>query len=479
MIAPIGANSQTPPFFHSRGKYTEGTASSDLQSLIDDLAGEGGTVFVCQPQTTISAPLRLPSDVILDFQGNTALLGWQGSDGVVKSSLVMFSDTHNARVVNVRVQPLALTHTEGDTTPAPRCADSQSDPIIIMNSSAGPIQSCGVRRLVCVTGEQPIAGYEYLKATPYHCFDVVSVVAEGHSLANNYFQDIFVRGVCNGVMLKEGSGDGAEIAGNLFSNWALFRCMSLITFVPSDTPSPRGFVHNTFEIFRSQTDPTFSRAGVRYISGTGNHLDHVFMWDWWYASECCTDRISDFHVTAGAVSTYINADSVSGLINHGTSTRVVAPFVPCADFVSPTLDCSCAIEPQCSLQVSSCHPNDYYVKYVAWIGKDTLCFCPTGGGTTCTSADDLHNAGSLRFSREPGSPRAPWDTRSDDLATPRHPPKILTWRDLPSDMRPTTPDKVLTWRDLTLQDSTPSSERRSSPDRVLTWRDLGDRAYHG
>ena len=450
---------EMPPFYHSRGRYTAETTGAALQELVNDLEGFGGTVFVCQQVTLLLQPLDIPPDVFVDFQGNSAQLGNEDPESsvVTRTSLVKFDNCQNAHIRNVRVLPLVMTDPESS------CSDNQSDPIVLIQPTSGGVRDCGVRRVMTTTREQAVIEGG-LQTAPLHCFNAIEIVGHlEHSISANHFLDIFHTGVCNGVVLREGPPGSGEIDGNLFSNLALYRCQSLVSFVPAQNPSERGFLHNTIEIIRSQSDPLITVAGVRFVSGTGNHFDHLFSWDFWYTSGCCdpANLPADFHISPGAVGTYINADAVYGLLNEGRSGRVLAPRIPCASSVATQLDCSCSIEPLCT--TSACSTPGGFIKTPVPLAdyNETYCFCASDDGTVCNHVNEAQCVGNCGTSVIPSAeqlphfdmplPKAGWpapETRID-----HHPPKILTWREL-GHPEPslaggihTSPSKVLTWRD--------------------------------
>ena len=468
-------------FFNSRGMFTREATGEALQSLIDDLAesGEvGGTVWVCT-NVNLLTPLKLYDGVVVDFQGYTVQLGAAASDpqDAVQSGLVELDAVQGAGVENVRVEPLNQGLTSDDGQPI-TCDTNQTSPIILVRPEAGHVQDCTIRRILT-------QGWEFGGTAPNHCFDGVVIDAtlsdesSPVSIRHNSFRDIYHVGVCNGLLLRAGAG--AEIEGNMVSHLVNWRCKAMVTFVRAEEPQQRGFCFNTFEVIRGQADFHFTHAAVRGISGYGNHFDHTFLWDFWYTYGCCPaqeDKASaaDFHVEMSAIWTYLNSESINGLLNESTTTRTVPPKAVTSCTVSSAVGCTCSVEPFCSAwSTSPCPSGTYFPVYVPETDKNTYCYCPTGPEGTCAHIldvscptcrpgaypdDDLPHSSGGDFLRQSGEvanhslsrPTShPWpapETRID-----HHPPKILTRRDL-AHPEPslaggihTSPNKVLTWRD--------------------------------
>ncbi|MCD4740431.1 hypothetical protein K8R43_04560 [archaeon] len=279
---------------NSKGNYWE-LDGDNIQVAIDDLGEDRGTVWV-GGETTISSPILLKNNIMVDFQyhkvyldGDISFVRAQTcSHATVKNARVKITDGHTASIIHLYLAP-------GAGWPD-RVRYNTFENIYINNPSS------------------------WIEGVGYSKHDHVGIHLENNGGTNflyNTFKDIQMHGVKTGIYLEQPvcSGWGN---GNQFENIWIDQFETMIWFdVAICDPSWAGaFNQNVFQNVKGQS-ATYSVHGVRDVSHNGNHFDHVLVWDWWAP----TNPVNDWSLRNDSSRTYICAHYISDIDDQGRHTR--------------------------------------------------------------------------------------------------------------------------------------------------------------
>ena len=231
---------------------------SNIQTAIDDLGDNGGTVWVGS-SVTINSPIRPKNYIHIDFQGNMVFLGGD-------FSFLNVTSCQYATVRNVNVY----------------LSEYQTEPVIILfipHDGGWPdrIRYNTFENINMIHHDSHwISGYGYRE----HNFTGIKL--EINSVTNmlyNTFSNIKMRSGLIGIHLESSaSSSPGYCSGNYFENiWI----DSFVTSVEFDAKGAY-FKHNVFEDIKTQT-VSYSIDGFKNISGTANHFMNCLVWDWFGA----------------------------------------------------------------------------------------------------------------------------------------------------------------------------------------------------
>lgn len=255
---------------NSNGKYWEATGEN-LQTAIWDLNNRyGGKVWVGS-DITLSSPLQLKDNIIVDFEGNKVTL-----NGNIEFLYV--NDIKFATVKNVDIAPTA-TH---------------SASIIKLSSQGG--KSCRYNIFenihILNTGR-----YDPDLGALDHDYTGIHLEVGNAEIFYNTFRDIWMSGCRTGIFLESGSSSTSFGNGNTFENIWINGFVNAVYFEVAGT---WGFNVNLFTNVKAQTT-WYSEYGFRKITGNANNFDHCGIWDWFKAN----NPIYEWWIGSEAEDTYI------------------------------------------------------------------------------------------------------------------------------------------------------------------------------
>jgi len=285
---------------NSKGNYWECTGENVQVAIWDLNSTDGGTVWVGD-DVTLSSPLRLRNNVILDFEKNQVTL-----DSDIE--FIIVTACQYATVENVKILPTA-THTESIIKLYIPPGGGWSDKARYNTFENIQITNTGYWIPNVGFGEHNYTGIEL------H-------IAGGSNFLCNTFRDIQMAGVGTGILFNQTWTSGWA-NGNYFENIWIDQYVTAIRFKrnPSATFN---FNQNVFTHIKAQS-AVFTEYGVRDICGNGNRFDHILMWDW-YAPHNSGTAVYEYSISS-ASNTYINAHAwySNGLyvIDEGSNTMLI------------------------------------------------------------------------------------------------------------------------------------------------------------
>ncbi len=291
-----------------------GTADQvSIQAAVDGVSNHGdggGTVWV-GGDARISAPIRLKTNVILDFEGHKL-----EADSDI--TFIFVSTCQYASVRNVRIQ---LNSGESiQTEPVIHLqlpADEASPRASITHNSFENIHILNVWETIAITEDSTAGRWKGCRHVGVH-FDLPAGSGGNASISLNSFKDIQIFGPRVGILLEMDTPPGSHRVlmrpyghGNYFENIWIGGPETVIEFdVRYSSEKHGGFKHNVFSHVKAQFNKLTTRAGIVGISGRGNHFDHVLIWDW----KTALSSRPEWHVTADAPGTHICAHHITQLV---------------------------------------------------------------------------------------------------------------------------------------------------------------------
>lgn len=390
-----------------------GDLGAALQALIDTVSESGGTIWIHQPielsldpDSGSTALLHLRSDVTLDFMNNQVEL-------LSNVTLFEVKNCSRAAVLNVTIQ--VFEHHTGDyllgswiynclhpgtfykecydqyyTSCFAACDPEKADCHVTCSDEAaeacwcedtlyvkchdpanwvaigGPCegestqcyQTMPLIRIVAVANEEVnfnkfvnINTNNWEQCGFYNIyFDVIQVENLGGLICGNVFSRVYCRGMGTGIHFLHDEASG-ETCMNAFDDCYFYKHVTMINFDVPDIEWPMQINANLFHHILGHSDPHFTEHVVRNITGTGNHFDKSWAWDYGNDENVptgCEGR-PDWTLLGpkglgldGARDTYILADYVYSICDSGVGTLLLTTPANCN--LAEPCDCECVID---------------------------------------------------------------------------------------------------------------------------------------
>lgn len=297
---------------NTKGNIWEPTGAN-LQAAIDDLSGQGGTIW-------IGSDITLSSEIKLENSNDCIIIDFQGNDVTLDNSNVAFmnlTNTNHVTVKNVIVKPHK---------------DSTASIIKLYIGSSGGSTSYNTFSHIYVQNQGSYALTTWpsgnLRAWVDHNFTVIEMTINGPGEINqNTFTRISASGPARGMYFNQLVNTG-WINGTYADGFWLDQYKECIRFknYPNNN---RSFNYNHFCDVKTQSC-VFTEYAITNISGFGNHFDNCLMWDWYVCSGggWSDTGVEEYSISADADSTYMQlhhwSEPQNGyIINNGKNTMVI------------------------------------------------------------------------------------------------------------------------------------------------------------
>lgn len=292
---------------NTNGHYWEPT-EANLQTAINELVGDGGTVWVGS-SLTVSNPIELKDKVTVDFLNNHVTLNQD-------VNFVLVQDCYHGTVRNVEVFPTA-TQTASIIRLYTRPGAPYSESVWHNTFENIIIRNTGVR---IPASQSPTPCWYYRD----QFFAGIHMEVHGATMALNKFRDILIDGPKTAIWLEKGADGGTAWSnGNLFESIYVDQYERGIWF---DVPhGSNGFNQNLFSNIKAQSG-FHTMYGSLNVSRNGNHFDHILWWDW--DNQCCPNVVKEWNIRDDAWSTFVEAHHIIDMDDQGSETLIVCPSYP-------------------------------------------------------------------------------------------------------------------------------------------------------
>jgi hypothetical protein len=285
---------------NSNGKYWEVTGSN-LQTAINDLGNNGGTIWVGS-DITLSSEIKLPhNNIIIDFEYHKVTLS-EDISFINMSGGVYYSVVKNARIA------VSNGHTE---------------PVIYLllpyNGGYPYEVSYNTFENIRIINPYGESNDDYIGIM----LDIAVGVDSPNGLASftyNTFRDITMFYPKTAILLQCNDCNAYGSA-NVFENIFVWNFETGVEFNIDSGASNLGFSETLFEHVKLQAAAR-SKDGFKSITGNGNHFDHCLIWDW----NVVSSPNHEWSISDRAYYTYICADYIVDIIDDGYKTNVVNPI---------------------------------------------------------------------------------------------------------------------------------------------------------